>query len=112
MMINKNNDLTIIGFSYKIKLFVVLVPIIIFFIGGVSNNNVFSQSNDSNAATTTPLNGLQTEQFSQIVITSAQIDELNSTINNAIQATNQDNLTQVVLELKILQNQLDLLNNP
>ena len=61
----------------------------------------------------TPVNieELDTEEFSQIVITSSQINELNSTINNAIKATEQDNMTEVLLELKILQNQLDLINN-
>ena len=78
----------------------------------VSNQYVYPQDNSSNMTTPATLEELDTEEFSQIVITSSQINELNRTINNAIKATEQENMTEVLLELKILQNQLNLLNNP
>ena len=99
------------GSSYS-KLLVVLLPMLILFTTSiVSNQYVYPQDNSSNMTTPATIEELNTEEFSQIVITSSQINELNSTINNAIKATEQDNMTEVLLELKILQNQLDLINN-
>jgi hypothetical protein len=100
------------GSSYC-KLLVALFPMLMLFtISMVSNQYVYPQDNSSNMTTPATLEELNTEEFSQIVVTSSQINELNSTINNAIKSTEQENMTQVLLELKILQNQLDLLNNP
>jgi cob(I)alamin adenosyltransferase len=100
------------GSSYS-KLLVVLLPMLMLFTTSmVSNQYVYPQDNSSNMTTPATIEELNTEEFSQIVITSSQINELNSTINNAIKATEQDNMTEVLLELKILQNQLDLINNP
>jgi hypothetical protein len=100
------------GSSYS-KLLVVLLPMLMLFMTPmVSNQYVYPQGNSSNMTTPATLEELNTEEFSQIVITSSQINELNSTINNAIKATEQENITEVLLELKILQNQLDLLNTP
>jgi hypothetical protein len=99
------------GSSYS-KLLVALLPMLMLFTASmVSNQYAYSQDNSSNMTTPATTEELDTEEFSQIVITSSQINELNSTINNAINATEQENMTEVLLELKILQNQLDLLNN-
>jgi hypothetical protein len=100
------------GSSYSKLLVAVLPMLMIFMTLMVSNQYVYSQDNSSNMTTPATIEELNTEEFSQIVITSSQISELNSTINNAIKATEQENMTEVLLELKILQNQLDLLNNP
>ena len=78
----------------------------------VSNQYVILKITAANMTTPATLEELDTEEFSQIVIASLQINELNRTINNAIKATEQENMTEVLLELKILQNQLNLLNNP
>lgn len=95
------------------KLVVTLLPMLMAFaLAMVSTSYVYPTSNSSNMTTPATLEGLNPEEFSQIVITSSQINELNSTINNAIKATEQGNMTDALLELKILQNQLDLLNTP
>jgi hypothetical protein len=100
------------GSSYPRLLVAVLPMLMLFMTLGVSNQYVYPQDNSSNMTTPATIEELNTEEFSQIVITSSQISELNSTINNAIKATEQENMTEVLLELKVLQNQLDLLNNP
>lgn len=79
---------------------------------GDNINNTYSQSNSSNTTSNTSPEELNTEGFSQITITSTQINELNNTINNAIQATEGGNLSQVLIQLKILQNQVDIMNQP
>ena len=100
------------GSSY-FKVLVALLPMLMLFTTSmVSNQSVYPQDTSSNMTTPATIEELDTEEFSQIVITSSQITELNSTINNAIKATDQENMTEVLLELKVLQNQLDLLNTP
>jgi hypothetical protein len=99
-------------FSHTLLLVGILPTLMLFTTTMLSNPNVYSQGNDSNMTTPATLEELDTTEFSQIVITSSQVNELNSTINNAIKATEQENMTQVLLELKVLQNQLDLLNDP
>ena len=99
--------------SSHFKLLWTLLPILMLFMTTMSSStHVYSQDNSSNMTTPATLEELNTEEFSQIVVTSSQINELNNTINNAIKATEQENMTEALLELKILQNQLDLINNP
>jgi hypothetical protein len=100
------------GSSY-FKLLMALLPALMLFTTTMFiNQYVYSQGNNSNITTPTTLEDLDTAEFSQVVITTSQINELNNTLNNAIKATEHDNMTQVLLELIILQNQLDLINNP
>ncbi len=101
--------------SYPFKVLSVLLPAAVVLLSTammLSDPYAYSQSSSSNTTTPATLEELNTEEFSQIVISSSQINELNSTINNAIKATEEGNTTQVLLELKILQNQLALMNNP
>jgi hypothetical protein len=101
--------------SFPFKILLVLLPTAVVLLSAAmmtTDPNAYSQSSTSNTTTPATLEELDTEEFSQIVISSSQINELNSTINNAIKATEEGNTTQVLLELKILQNQLALMKNP
>ena len=109
----KNFDVKTKGFS-QIKLFISLLPMLMLLMttNMFINQYAYSQGNNSDMTTPATIEELDTGEFSQIVVTSDQINELNNTINNAIKATGQDNMTEVLLELKIIQNQLDLIDNP
>lgn len=61
------------------------------FMTTMSNSiHVYSQDNSSNMTAPATREELNTEEFSQIEVTSSQINELNNTINNAIKATEQE----------------------
>ena len=91
------------GSSY-FKLLMTLLPTLMLFTTTIFINQYgYSQGNSSNMTTPATLQELDTEQFSQVVITSSQINELNNTLNSAIKATEHDNMSQVLLELIILQ---------
>lgn len=72
--------------------------------------DVFAQTNSSSGeGLSTPLEELQDAEFSQVVLSSTQIDELINTVTNATQAAEDGNMTKVIVDLKVLQNQLDVI---
>lgn len=88
----------------------------IFFASGVAAFDVFAQTNNSSGGSgsggnlPTPIEGLQDAEFSQVVLSTSQIDELSNTVKNATQAAEDEgNMTKVLLQLKVLQNQLDVI---
>ncbi|CAN5833582.1 hypothetical protein BH23THE1_BH23THE1_24800 [soil metagenome] len=80
-------------------------------VSGFASYDVFAQANNSGGGSQpAPNDQLQGAEFSQIVLSSTQIDELSSTVNNATQAAEEEgNMTKVIIQLKVLQNQLDFI---
>ena len=75
-----------------------------------SFNSTFSQTDEGdNVSSTTPLEELQNQSFSQVVISSAQVEEIGNTIDNANEAAQSGNTSNVLVQLKILQNQIDVI---
>lgn len=75
-----------------------------------NNNTAFSQANQSDGfGTETPLESLQNQTFSQIVISTAQLDEILNTIQNVKQAANDGNMTDITIQLATLENQINII---
>jgi hypothetical protein len=85
--------------------------VIVIFLGTVTGlNSAISQSEgETNNTSTTSLEELQNQSFSQVVISSAQIDEIRNTIDSANEAAQNGNLSNLIAQLKILGNQIDFL---
>lgn len=105
-----NSNRYIKNFSSAIKLFSIGGPLILIIMTiGIANLNAFSQTSGPNMTSTPGTETMPPGEFSQIVVTSTQIDEINKTIENATKAAEGGNMTEVLLTLKVLENQISLL---
>lgn len=82
--------------------------IMILFVTQFSIEKAFSQTEDNiNSTMTTEELGNQT--FSQILISSSQLEEMSKTVNEAEQAIEKGNTTNVGLQLALLENQIEVI---
>lgn len=90
---------------------VVSVAVIVICLGTVTGlNSAISQSEEeTNNTSTTSLEELQNQSFSQVVISSEQIDEIRKAVDSANEAAQNWNLANLIAQLKILGNQIDFL---
>jgi len=97
--------------SKKLYIHGLPVALTLIFVGTVTSlNSAFSQTDEgNNVSSTTPLEELQNQSFSQVAISSAQVEEFEETIDNANEAAQSGSMSNVLVQLKILHNQIDVI---
>ena len=94
----------------------VLVPLLSVIIGldlvvvFFFSHSTSAQSNNGSANLSTPLEELQSQNFALITVNSEQIQELRSTVNQTNQAIENGNMTEALNQLRVLDQQLQLLS--
>lgn len=89
--------------STRTRLFIFGLLSIVAIAVQINTGVVFSQN------TETALEELQNQTFAQVVISSAEIDELDRTVKNATQAAESGNITSTLVQLRVLANQIDII---
>ena len=77
------------------------------------SHSTSAQTNDGSASDSnlsTPLEELQSQNFALITVNSEQIQELRSTVNQTNQAIENGNKTEALNQLRVLDQQLQLLS--
>lgn len=78
-------------------------------IEGISMHPTSAQSNNTTGNLSTPLEELQNQNFALITLNSEQIEEIRSTVNSTRQAVENGNITEALIRLRVLDQQLELI---
>ena len=78
-------------------------------IEGVVIRPTSAQSNSTAGDLSTPQDELQDQNFSLITLNSEEMEELRSTVNSTRQAVENGNMTEALIQLTVLDQQLELI---
>ena len=78
-------------------------------IEGISMPTTSAQSNNATGDLPTPLEELQDQNFALITVNSEQIEEIRSTVNSTRLAVENGNMTEALIRLRALDQQLELI---